>query len=295
MNIAFVCFSTSIPTVPSIIEGCDTLLYKQGFSLLLFQSQCDFSKEEQILLSLEEKPVDALIIEPVFSGEGKSNIALLQKLAAHDIPVVLVNNYFLDTHFTTIKTDEQYVGTSIVDYLYSKGHRKIGILYEDDYYPSILRAHSTIMRMQQYGLQVPNEWIIRFQSRPVGSPCCQAVSRYFEITSEHPTCFICSTDRAAITFLEQAEERNIQVPKDISLIGYGNTEAARIPGRGLTTVDYPGFFVGKSAANQVLDSLLAPETSEISTQSIFPKLIERDSVIEVKPEKPTLPEDALHL
>ena len=69
-NIGFVCFFSDSYIFPRIIKGCSQVLYREGFQLMLNQSEYDIGREREILKVLRDKKVDGIIIEPVFSGSG---------------------------------------------------------------------------------------------------------------------------------------------------------------------------------------------------------------------------------
>ena len=77
-DVAFVAFYASSYIFPEVIRGCDHILYKNGFHLILNQSEFDLDKERDILLALRKKRVDGIIIAPIYDGKNRSNAALLE-------------------------------------------------------------------------------------------------------------------------------------------------------------------------------------------------------------------------
>jgi GntR family transcriptional regulator of arabinose operon len=152
-NIGFICYYTSSYIFPRIIHGCDRILYRSGFHLLLNQSEYDLEKEHNILQSLKRKGVDGIIIEPIYSGSEPSNRELLLEFQAQGIPVILIDNYFPGEDFSFIALDDRRGGWIAASYLWEKGHRKIGVLYKEDYFPSILRKEGALSFLRERASQ----------------------------------------------------------------------------------------------------------------------------------------------
>jgi DNA-binding LacI/PurR family transcriptional regulator len=73
--------------------------------------------------------------------------------------------------------------------------------------------------------------------------------------SERPTAILAFNDVACVGALSAADDRNLAVPRDLSLIGYDDTYLARIRHLSLTSVDNGNFAVGSQAAKFLLQRL----------------------------------------
>ena len=101
-DIGLVCYFTGSYIFPRISRGCDQIAHRNGFHLLLNQSEYDLAKEREIILRLRKRGVDGIIIEPVYDGESPSNADLLEEVGvalgrearAEDVAVLLKFVYF---------------------------------------------------------------------------------------------------------------------------------------------------------------------------------------------------------
>jgi DNA-binding LacI/PurR family transcriptional regulator len=75
---------------------------------------------------------------------------------------------------------------------------------------------------------------------------------------ERPTAVFAFNDIACVGALSAAEELGLQVPRDLSLVGYDNTYLSRLRHLWLTTVDSAGHDVGRRAAQCLLDRIADP-------------------------------------
>lgn len=66
------------------------------------------------------------------------------------------------------------------------------------------------------------------------------------------TAFFCAHDGLAVTIMSELLSRNIQIPNDASVVGYGNYMASQHVRPLLTTVDVPGVAFGREAVRLAL-------------------------------------------
>ena len=89
------------------------------------------------------------------------------------------------------------------------------------------------------------------------------------------TGIVCTNDLYALAVLRLAEERGLQVPRDLSLTGVDNiTEAWQ---RGLTSVALPFEEIGRAAVDAIV-AMLGGQSAEEASRILPPRLVERDSV-----------------
>jgi DNA-binding LacI/PurR family transcriptional regulator len=77
-------------------------------------------------------------------------------------------------------------------------------------------------------------------------------------TSPLPTAICAANDMAAIGALNALAEAGLEVPRDVSVVGYDNTALAGLRHVALTTVHQPRFQIGEMAMGAVLRRLQRP-------------------------------------
>ena len=116
--------------------------------------------------------------------------------------------------------------------------------------------------------------------KPVGSYIAnsyQVGKQFFSGTGAKPTAVFCYNDLVAIGLINALIDSGIQVPQQVSVIGFDNIEfgeSARIP---LTTVNVPAYNIGKTAAELLINQISNP--TEIINEKVIlqAKLVERNS------------------
>lgn len=87
-----------------------------------------------------------------------------------------------------------------------------------------------------------------------------------------------ATDNVAIGAMQVLKKSGISIPRDVSVIGFSNSKNCTIIEPNLTTIEQPGYNIGKYAVKYLLEEIL--EDSDISTNrtvELKTKLIIRES------------------
>jgi LacI family transcriptional regulator len=89
-----------------------------------------------------------------------------------------------------------------------------------------------------------------------------------------------TSDLAAAMCMHALKESGVRVPEDIAIVGFNNDPVGRLITPTLTTIDYPGFEIGKTAAISLLQHLSGRRSMAQSTTAIVPSgLIVRGSSV----------------
>ena len=90
-----------------------------------------------------------------------------------------------------------------------------------------------------------------------------------------PTALVCGSDVAAVAVLRECKRREIAVPAQWSVIGFGDTELSRQAQPSLTTLRVPAREAGQALARIFLDAYEGQ--SEAAVPELFAKLVVRES------------------
>lgn len=209
-------------------------------------------------LSVEEK-VDGLI---VISRElDPSQIA---KLELANIKVVILDAE--SSHLSSVTIDDVAGGYNATQHLINLGHKCIGMVA--DIFERQLGNDSSKDRFTGYKKALeenslpynPDLVLDLGLSRQDGY---QMASRLLRLPNR-PTAIVAASDVLASGVLQAAREMNINIPYDLSVIGYDDIELAEF--MNLTTIRQPLFDSGKSAAELLLAEMNNLEQEAQHTQ-----------------------------
>jgi DNA-binding LacI/PurR family transcriptional regulator len=164
----------------------------------------------------------------------------------------------------------------VMHYLISRGHLRIAAIA----WPENSRVGNERMRgyfesMQEAGLPVNAEWIARGEGTfEFGR---EAASRLIALpVSERPTAIVTLNDTQAIGALRAAQERGLDVGKDIAIIGFDDAPMSQYLFPPLTTVRQPIHEAGSKCVEILIALIEGEQPSELHVL-VPPKLIVRAS------------------
>ncbi|MNN59362.1 HTH-type transcriptional repressor CytR [compost metagenome] len=161
-----------------------------------------------------------------------------------------------------------------MSYLVEKGHRKIAIISGlMDSIPSRLRLNGYHQAITDYELPFDPQYIkMGDWERESG----ERLTRELLELSNPPTAILVMNDVMAVGVLQAAKELGVEVPDNLSVIGFDNREFSDYLSPRITTMDLPLHQMGYKAMESLHD-LIQGKLSERPEMPIC-KLIERDSV-----------------
>jgi GntR family transcriptional regulator, arabinose operon transcriptional repressor len=287
-NIGLVEFFISSYIYPEIIRGCYNALSRKGFALLLNQSEYNLEQERAILQDLRRKRVGGIIIAPIYGAGDRSNALLLEEIQREGTAVVLCDDYFPGRSFSSVTLDYQACGEEAAAHVWQKGHRKIGIFYQKDFLVKANRMKGVLDYLGRQEAPVRAGWVVGFNGQGPASEAPAAAERFLRSARELPSAFVCGNDEDALHLIQAAERQGVRVPDDLSVVGFDNSNIARLERISLTSVDHPSFEIGEKAANILLDKIFHPEMRFVTHTIITPSLVERSSVRDLFPA-PAIP------
>ena len=201
----------------------------------------------------------------------------------HDIndrvPVVVIDNSSSDKTIPSIIIDNYNAVRESVDYLYSLGHKRIGFmtgLHDSDVGKNRYAGYAS--SMHSHGLELDEALIFKgnysFEAGTEGA-------RNFLSLPTPPTAIMCANDVMAIATIKKAVQLGIDVPDDLSVVGFDDITVASQIAPPLTTVEAPIAEIAELAVRMLI-SLIKGEHSEVKHIALPAKLIVRGTCRDIK-------------
>lgn len=241
------------PFFPEVLEGIRTAAAQEDFFILLANTVEDRERERAYIKLLQEKRVDGLIIST--AGELADEETLVSEMQKGRFPYVLVCRPIPGAERNFVGADDLGGASLAVNHLISLGHRRIAHLCGP------LFAGSALRRLQGYR-KCLKEHGIPFDGQLVVETDFSEESGYHAmkklLAGTPPTAVFAANDFSALGALRACEEAGLQVPGDISIVGFNDITLAVRSRPQLTTVHMPLAELG-SAAFQLLQRLMCGE------------------------------------
>ncbi|REE78648.1 LacI family transcriptional regulator [Paenibacillus taihuensis] len=241
----------------------------KDINLALYVLNPEEEKKGTLPLSIHQ---DSANIGGLFVAGEVSDSYMELLSSSLSVPIVAIDFYKRNETYDCIVTDNYRAGYTAASYVANKGHKRIGFVGNPNYTSSVMdRFCGYVKALTEFGLEYRKDWHI------VNNDEDGAYINDFALPEELPTAFVCHCDMAAYKLLVKLQGQGINVPEQVSIISFDNTDLSQSIVTALTTMD-----ISKSAlAEKALERMLwRVEHTNEEPQHIYvnTRLIERDSV-----------------
>lgn len=217
------------PFFPEIVQTFETLAVEHNYEILLTSTVHDPKRMELAVRRMIESRVDGVAIL-TFGMED----ALLEHLRFRNLPLVFVDVGPKAPRVSNIRVSYADGIRQAVQHLAALRHERIGFVAGPQRLRSALaRKDAFEQSMREIGLPVRQEFIVEGDHRLEGGE--RALKKLFGLR-ERPTALLCSNDMTAIGVMREAYELRVEVPKDLSIIGFDDIRMADFMVPPLTTI-----------------------------------------------------------
>ncbi len=247
-TIGFMCPELSNVFYMTIAKGVEDELRKQGYSLIICNSNESIAEEQARIELLCEKCVDGVIIIPA-TNEGKH----YNRLKNMNIPSILVDRLVENFNTEAVLADNINGAYSAIEYLISQGHRRIGYIGGDiRITPARERDEGYRRALTDYCIPIEEE-IIKYGDFHVKSGY-EKMKELMEI--ENPPSHIFITNYYMnVGATKYLVEHKTSISRQISIISFDDMELASILGYGGATISQPMMEMGSKAASMLLEKI----------------------------------------
>lgn len=261
------------PFFNQFMKGIGTVCNKEALSFMLVPPV-----RGSMLKAVDHAVADGFI---VIGLEAKDPVVKILK--QRGFPFVMVDSDPSED-ITCVKVDDYKSSCTAAMHIIEHGHRRIAIVaFESgkecqwDKYTGTLRwrLKGYLDSLAKIGLSLESAEIMILEcensikgGKDVLSRICRATSR--------PTAILAMSDIISIGIINAAREKGIDVPKDLSVVGYDDIPEAQRVNPPLTTVHQPIVEKGKCAGELLVKVIEGKSTAEHYT--LPTKLVVRNSV-----------------
>lgn len=168
-------------------------------------------------------------------------------------PVVLMNCYARGKRLPAVVPDEMEAGRSVARELLARGHRD-GIVLVGEHTAQAVAGEERLAGIREVLVAEGTDLAGIVDTLWWPEPAYRAMAGYLA-TGPTPTAFICLNDRVALGVYQALAEVGWQVPQDVSVISFDDSDLAGWLRPALTSVAIPYFEMGRRS----IELLLAPE------------------------------------
>jgi LacI family transcriptional regulator len=251
------------PTVELVFHG-----RLSSYSMAILQGVLDAATEVGVAVAVSVRPRQRATASAVRPDAWVRGLAKAGRRAVIDVvddvrqgdlaalsrvhlPLVVIDPLNLPSReLTSVGATNFAGGVAATEHLLSLGHRRIAYMGADPTFAyNQARMHGYRAALEAAGVDIPAEYV-----RTASSQFQAGVAGGTDLLNlpQRPTAIVAATDEIAAGVVEAARARTLRVPEDLSIVGFDDTEVARLLSPPLTTIRQPLREMGRVALRTAL-------------------------------------------
>ncbi|WP_085656940.1 LacI family DNA-binding transcriptional regulator [Pseudomonas sp. B11(2017)] len=256
------------PYFAELARGIEDYCERNGYCVILCNSDDDPEKQRNYLRVLLEKRIDGLIVASAGGDDG-----LVQGLTGVKTPMVIVDRGLDGVDADLVRIDHEYGAYLATRHLLELGHRDIATI-GGPVSTSVAQMRLAGFRraMDEAGGTVSPGRVLESDFTSTGGYNAAALL----LEGNPPTAIFAGNDMIGIGVLRAAAERNVRVPTELSVIGFDDIQMSRYVYPALTTVGQSILQLGEMAAEVLLRRIASPSLAT-DQRIVTPSIVLRES------------------
>ena len=231
-----------------LAKGVEAAAVERGYNVILCTTGFDHAREMQYLEMIKSRAVDGIIYS---AGAPPTNSELHGLLG--DVPLVFVDEEIVGTDFTSVVSDSDTGARLVARHLLDLGHRSALLLDIQGEGATSLHRVSGFRDAWRAGGGQDFSIVKSDLTEPGGR---LAVGPYVEkMRRGEITAIFALNDFMAIGAINQLRREGIDVPRQVSVVGFDDVSAGAYSYPSLTTVRQNVLGLGAAATSKLIDSL----------------------------------------
>ncbi|MFD9226079.1 LacI family DNA-binding transcriptional regulator [Streptomyces sp. NPDC060064] len=263
----------SNPVFPAFVGVIGTALAQRGFTPVLCTGTLGGVHESDYVdMLLEHQVIGAIFICGLHS-ERAADHRHYDRLTERGLPLVAVNGIPPELKIPCVSADDAMAVELAVKHLASLGHRRIGLAVgEQGHIPAARKIDAFRSAMHEHlGVTDADPDIVQTMYTLEGGT--SAVSRLFR---QGVSGVVCGSDVLALGAIRAARRMKLDVPGDVSVVGYDDSAFMPFANPPLTTVRQPVDAMGQAVVTMLLNQISGAGGS--TEEMLFePELVVRGS------------------
>ena len=220
------------PYFPELVKAFEDIAVEHGQDVLIANTNYDPKRMETCVIRMLQRKVDGVAI---MTSEMEDR--LIHTFGQRQIPTIFMDTVTAVRGASTVNIDYAGGVTEAMHHLFELGHKDIAFISGPLKLSSArARAEAFQAALQEHGVTIRQGWLQEGDHRVEGGH--HAMKRILE-SGQVPTAVLGSNDLTAIGAMGAIHERGLDVPGDISVVGFDDIELSAYTLPALTTLHVP--------------------------------------------------------
>jgi DNA-binding LacI/PurR family transcriptional regulator len=266
------------PIFPAFAQVIESALAHHGYTPVLCTQTPGGVHEDDYTQMLLERGVAGIVFVSGLHADSSADPDRYVALRRRGLPIVLVNGYIEGVDAPFVSNDDVTSMDLAVTHLVAQGHTRIGLAVGPRRFVPVVRkitGFREAMR-RQLGIEDVDGWVeCSLFSVEGGTAAAE------RLVDAGCTAVICGSDLMALGAIRAVRGRGLEVPRDVSVVGYDDSPLIAFTDPPLTTVRQSVQAMGSAAVRALLDEISGVATPR--AEYVFrPELVVRGSTGSVR-------------
>jgi len=242
-----------------------------GYRIIIFESQNDDKKQEEMLRTMIEFGVDGILMA---LARRTASIDYILQIMNH-LPLVLFDKVSDKIPCTQVIIDDEVAAYNAVDHLINTGKKRIAIIKEtENSYNSEKRYMGYMRALKEHHLTLDPKIVI--STEDISFEKGKHMGNYLLSLKNRPDAVFAITDSAAIGVIKALNTFKVKIPEEIAVVGFSNSMNCKMVSPELSSVEQPGDKIGRIALKSIIEEIENPN------KDFFSKTIEIKTHLKIR-------------
>lgn len=252
-----------------VLDSFKMTAEQQGYDMTFINCNSARGSRMSYLEHAKYRGVDGVVIACINFYDPE-----VLELVRSDVPVVTIDHLF--NNRIAIISDNVKGMKDLLTFVYNKGHRRIAYIHGTDSAVTQARLSAFYKTAEELGLEIPDEYIREAAYRDTKATYVKT-QELLDLPNP-PTCILYPDDFASFGGINAIKERGLNIPEDVSVVGYDGIRIGRHMEPQLTTIWQDTEQIGKKAAESLISLIEHPKTTLVQQILVQGEVFEGKSV-----------------
>ncbi|AGI90965.1 MULTISPECIES: LacI family DNA-binding transcriptional regulator [Streptomyces] len=270
------------PIFPALAQVIGQALTRQGYTPVLATQTPGGSTEDELTEMLVDRGVSGIIFVSGLHADTTADMTRYDRLRGQGVPFVLIDGFTDQVRAPFISPDDRAAMRLAVTHLASLGHTRIGLALGPKRFVPVIRKTEGFTRAlhDTFGIDAAEAGreFVRHSLYTLEGGQAAADS----LLDGGCTAVVCASDMMALGAIRAVRRRGLDVPADVSVVGFDDSPLIAFTDPPLTTVRKPVTAMGQAAVRALLEEIGG--TPAPPSEFVFmPELVVRGSTASAPP------------
>jgi DNA-binding LacI/PurR family transcriptional regulator len=241
----------SNPFFPELIKSIEAAAFERGYDLILSNTNYDPDRTSHYVRRFIERKVAGVVVMT-----SELDKALVGELASRDVSVVFLDLGKPGMHMSNLSVNYEAGIEEAIGHLVELGHKEIAFVSGPE------RLRSAVRRLEAFRNSMRRHLPrarVRFYRGDFKLDGGRRAAAEMLAADTRPTAVLAANDLMALGVMAELRAAGLQIPRDVSVIGFDDIAFASSAEPPLTTVCLPRVELGRRAVEALMTNIEHPE------------------------------------